>query len=67
MDVPAGTDCKPCEQGYYCKEGASVALPCKAGTYTTATNLTSADECTNTSVGHYAAAGSKEQVRLWLG
>ena len=29
MDVPAGTVCKPCELGSFCKEGASVALPCK--------------------------------------
>ena len=39
MDVPAGKVCKECEQGYYCKAGASVALPCKV-TLTLTLNLT---------------------------
>ena len=67
QDAPNGTACKPCDQGYYCRTGASVALPCKAGTYTIATNLTSADECTNTTEGYYAAAGSKEHNQRVLG
>jgi hypothetical protein len=63
QDEQNGTACKPCLPGYHCKDGASVALPCKAGTYTTATNLTNADECTNTTAGHYAVTGSAEQTQ----
>ena len=63
QDEQNGTTCKPCLPGYHCKDGASVALPCEEGTYTAATNLTSADECTNTTAGHYAVTGSSMQTQ----
>ena len=39
----------PCDAGHYCPEGTSVPLPCPAGSYSTATNLNAASECTDAS------------------
>ena len=36
-----------------------VALPCKQGSYSTATDLTSQAECTLTDVGKYSVSGSR--------
>jgi hypothetical protein len=58
----ATTEQIPCTQGHYCPEGASAPLPCKAGSYSTATSLTSAAECTPTEAGFYASTGSTEQT-----
>ena len=54
--------CIACESGSYCPEGASASRPCAKGSYSNATNLTSADECTATDVGHFAPTGSTEQT-----
>ena len=54
--------CRACEPGYFCPEGASAPLPCGQGTYSSATNLASAGECTETSAGYFAPTGSTEQV-----
>eukprot|EP00964_Phaeocystis_antarctica_P009335 scaffold5059_cov72-Phaeocystis_antarctica.AAC.4 len=65
---PAGFTCSAeatvvpaaCPKGNYCPEGTSVALPCLPGSYSISTNLTSADECTETDKGHFAPTGSTE-------
>ena len=41
-----GLACEQCMEGSYCPEGAANPFPCSRGTYSTATNLTSAIECT---------------------
>ena len=54
--------CVACEPGHFCPLGASAALPCAAGSYSDATNLTSANECIATDPGHFAPTGSTEQT-----
>ena len=54
--------CKPCQSGSYCPEGAGAFLPCKAGTYSSATNLTDADECQQADPGYFATTGSSQQT-----
>ena len=54
--------CVACEPGSYCPIGASAALPCKEGSYSISTNLTSADQCTETGVGHFAPTASTQQT-----
>ena len=54
--------CKPCKAGSFCPAAASAALPCHEGSYSTATNLTSAAECTPTDEGFYAPTGSTQQT-----
>ena len=51
-----------CSKGHYCPKGTSFALPCKEGSYSISTNLTSASECTATDAGHFAPVGSTEQT-----
>ena len=55
------TACVACTPGYYCKEGASAALPCEGGSYSTATNLTSKEGCTKANAGYFAPIGSTGQ------
>ena len=62
QDEPGKLSCKPCEAGSFCPEAASAALPCHEGSYATATNLTSAAECTQTDPGHFAPTGSTHQT-----
>eukprot|EP00964_Phaeocystis_antarctica_P014423 scaffold7934_cov62-Phaeocystis_antarctica.AAC.8 len=54
--------CVACEPGSFCPEGASAALPCKEGSHSDATNLTTEVECTPTAEGHYAPTGSTRQT-----
>uniref|UniRef100_A0A7S3TEN2 Tyrosine-protein kinase ephrin type A/B receptor-like domain-containing protein n=1 Tax=Emiliania huxleyi TaxID=2903 RepID=A0A7S3TEN2_EMIHU len=58
----SATVCLPCEVGSYCAEGASSPLPCKKGTFSSATNLSAASECVDASPGHFATTGSTEQT-----
>ena len=51
MAQTSATACDVCLAGHYCEAGASVALPCAAGSYSNATNLTSAGECTTCDAG----------------
>ena len=60
--VPGGLVALPCRQGYYCPAGASAPLPCPGGSYSRATNLTRAAECTPTGPGFSAPAGSITQT-----
>ena len=54
--------CIACEPGSFCPEGASAPLPCAEGSYSNATNLTRAKDCTETTPGHFAPTGSTEQM-----
>ena len=56
------TACDLCPAGSYCPEGASAALPCAEGSYSAATDLASADQCTPTEAGHFAPTGSTQQM-----
>ena len=51
-----------CEPGSYCAEGAGAPLPCSEGTYSSATNLSSADQCQTTDPGNFAPTGSMQQI-----
>ena len=55
--------CVACEPGTYCPEGASAPLPCKEGSYSDATNLTSAGDCTEIEAGHFSPTGSTKQIK----
>jgi len=48
--------------GSYCPERAAAPLPCQEGSYSSATNLTDAGECTDASPGYFATTGSNEQT-----
>jgi len=61
------TECRPCELGSYCPRGASSPLPCNQGSYSNATNLASADECTATGPGFFAPTGSVDQTACAAG
>ena len=52
-----------CEPGSYCAEGAGAPLPCSGGTYSSATDLSSADQCQTTDPGFYAPTGSTQQTK----
>ena len=58
---PATLHPQPCWRGHFCPEGSAVARPCPAGTFSNATDLASADECTSTDPGFIAPAGSVAQ------
>ena len=51
-----------CPKGRYCPQGTATPLPCEAGTFGDAAGLSGADQCTPTSPGSYATAGSTEQT-----
>ena len=51
-----------CPKGHYCPQGTATPLPCEAGTFGDAAGLSGADQCTPTSPGSYATAGSTEQT-----
>ena len=53
--------CFNCEPGHFCPLGASAPLPCAEGSYSNATYLSSAKDCTATDAGHFAPTGSTEQ------
>ena len=62
QDEPGQLACKACTPGHYCEEGALAALPCKQGSYSNATDLTSQAECTLADAGQYSASGSTYQT-----
>jgi hypothetical protein len=61
------TACYTCRAGYYCKAGAAAAYPCWAGRYSSATELSSAAECTLTDPGYFSTTGSTEQTQCAAG
>ena len=54
------TACWSCIAGSYCPEGATTPLPCPAGTFSSRTDLGSADECSMTQAGYASGLGSVE-------
>ena len=62
QDEEGTTACKACVTGAYCPQGAAAPLSCLEGTFSTATSLTSADECTPTNPGFYVPTGSATQM-----
>merc|ERR1740139_1426562 len=59
----ATTEPVSCTQGHFCPAGVSAALPCKVGSYSNATILTSAEECMPTAKGFFAPTGSTQQTK----
>merc|ERR1740139_2068223 len=59
----ATTEPVSCTQGHFCPAGVSAALPCKEGSYSNATILTSAEECGPTAKGFFAPTGSTQQTK----
>ena len=67
---PAGFTCgteatvapAACRTGHYCPKGTSVAIPCKAGSYSGSASLTKPDQCIPTDQGHSAPTGSTKQT-----
>ena len=62
QDAPGQLSCRVCPKGHYCRQGTATPLPCEAGTFGDAAGLSGADQCTPTSPGSYATAGSTEQT-----
>jgi hypothetical protein len=58
QNASAAVDCRQCIPGSYCARGVSAPLSCEAGSFSSATNLSSADECTICPVGHACGIGS---------
>ena len=67
QDKVGSTSCKSCTIGRYCVEGTSAPLPCVEGSYSNATNLSSAAQCTSASAGFYTPTGSTEQIECAAG
>ena len=61
------TECDSCVPGSYCAVGAAAALPCYAGTYSNATDLSSAVECTVCPPGAFCVAGSRTPTNCSAG
>ena len=62
MNESGRTQCHVCVPGSFCAEGASAPLPCSEGSYSGATDLSSAGQCTMTGAGYYASTGSIKQT-----
>lgn len=62
QDEEGTTTCISCKRSFFCKEGAAASLPCEEGSYSNATNLTRAADCTPTDPGNYSPTGSVEQM-----
>eukprot|EP00966_Prymnesium_polylepis_P085598 1981722-Prymnesium_polylepis.1 len=52
------TSCKPCEKGSVCPIGAVAPVPCEAGSYSDAINLTSTSQCKTCPPGASCSLGS---------
>ena len=55
-----GTACDVCIAGSYCRVGAAAALPCVAGTFSSATSLASPEECSVCPLGAACSTGATE-------
>ena len=58
QDAEGATACKPCEGGAYCKEGASLPVPCPAGRFSASRSLASDAGCELCTLGHACSSGS---------
>ena len=56
------TDCVSCTTGSFCPAGASASLPCPAGSYSAATELSSASQCTACPAGSFCSTGAQEHT-----
>ena len=66
-DGLSATECSDCPAGRYCPPagssvGASAAVPCPGGTYSTTTLLTAASQCIDVAAGFYAPLGSTAAI-----
>ena len=59
--------CDACAAGSYCPQGASAVQPCRGGSYSSATNLSSADECTACPVGFSCTIGATHPTACFTG
>ena len=60
---PATVVPEPCNAGHYCPLGSALALPCPAGSYSSATNLANAAECSPCPLGHECGVGSTAPLK----
>eukprot|EP00966_Prymnesium_polylepis_P050224 1162839-Prymnesium_polylepis.1 len=56
-----------CPPGSYCPNASSTPMPCKEGSFSSATNLESAAQCTRTDPGFFAPTGSVAQTACVAG
>jgi len=61
------TSCIDCIAGHYCPKGATTPLPCKQGSYSNSTSLTSDSECNRADPGFHAPTGSTMQFMCAAG
>ena len=52
------TGCSSCEPGYVCPIGSTSPVPCDAGTWASATDLTAKEQCHDVEAGFWAPTGS---------
>ena len=67
QNLTAQLSCESCEPGSYCQmqsesQGASTPTQCRAGSYSSSTNLSSADHCSPCPLGFYCEAGATEPI-----
>ena len=67
QNLTAQVFCEICEPGSYCEmqsvsQGASTPIPCSAGSYSSSTNLSSADHCSPCPIGFYCEAGATKPI-----
>ena len=67
QNLTAQVSCESCEPGSYCQmqsesQGASTPTQCRAGSYSSSTNLSSADHCSPCPLGFYCEAGATEPI-----
>ena len=62
-DTEGATVCRQCEAGGYCPRGASIPLPCKAGSFSNMTNLSLASQCARCLIGHACTTGSVKPAK----
>ena len=59
--------CQTCPAGFYCPEGASAALPCEGGTFSSQTGAHSNEDCTACPAGTFCFAGSTTPINCSKG
>ena len=62
QEAEGATACETCTAGSYCKQGASAALPCLSGSYSSASGLGEASLCTDCPKGSACSTGSTAHV-----
>ena len=62
QEAEGATACDTCTAGSYCKQGASAALPCLSGSYSSTSGLGEASSCTDCPKGSACSTGSTAHV-----